>query len=509
MTTPSDHRIPIRLLAFVLALTALRLVLAAAIHPTEDEAYYRLWAAGLQAGYYDHPPMIAWWIRLGQIIAGDTPLGLRLIPVLASAIVTLLVFDLAKRLGLSIQSAERASVWYSATLLAGLGANIATPDSAATLFWICTACCLIRTEDEGEEPWWIAVGVSAGLACLSKYSALFLAPGAVGWLLWRYGPKGLLRPWPWAAVLIAAAVFSPNILWNAANGWEAFSKQFGRVAATHFRPSLLVEFLVSEALLLNPLITPFAVAGLIGAFRKGDGRGRNPLLPLIFLSVPFAVYLCLHSLHDRVQAHWPTPLFPGLAICAACAAERAKKSLALMARAAVAPFGLGLTLLALAHMALPVTDHLGGKDPVLALRNWPQFDAQVDAMRVAHGAAWVGGLSYGTTAQMQVDKGINAPVLQVSERHRYPAVDRSWSADMTRPGLLIDLLRRMELSDLKRCFASVTFVGEIDRDPDLGSSDRYGAYLVSGPLMDVLHAGCWESKSIVDDALKFNARAAN
>ena len=91
MTTPSDHRIPIRLLAFVLALTALRLVLAAAIHPTEDEAYYRLWAAGLQAGYYDHPPMIAWWIRLGQIIAGDTPLGLRLIPVLASAIVTLLL----------------------------------------------------------------------------------------------------------------------------------------------------------------------------------------------------------------------------------------------------------------------------------------------------------------------------------------------------------------------------------------------------------------------------------
>ena len=29
---------------------------------TEDEAYYRLWSARLQMGYFDHPPMIAWWI---------------------------------------------------------------------------------------------------------------------------------------------------------------------------------------------------------------------------------------------------------------------------------------------------------------------------------------------------------------------------------------------------------------------------------------------------------------
>jgi hypothetical protein len=161
----------------------------------------------------------------------------------------------------------------------------------------------------------------------------------------------------------------------------------------------------------------------------------------------------------------------------------------------------------MAHMALPATDRLGRKDQVLALRDWPRLDAQVEAMRRAHGAAWVGGLSYGTTAQMQADKGISAPVLQISERRRYPAADRSWRADMTRPGILVDLVRRMDPPDLRRCFASVTFIGEIDRDPDLGDTDQYGAYLVSGPLMDVLHDGCWDSKSIFDDALKSKAKA--
>ena len=260
-------------------------------------------------------------------------------------------------------------------------------------------------------------------------------------------------------------------------------------------------------MLLNPLIAPFAVAGLIAAFRKGDDGQRHRLGLLLFLSAPFAAYLILHSLHDRVQAHWPAPLFPSLAIFAADAADRARQPLALWARRLAAPFGLGLTLLALAHMALPLTDHLGRKDPVLAVRDWPQFDRQVEALRTAHHAAWVGGLSYGATAQMQADRIILAPVLQISERRRYPPADRSWTADMTKPGVLVDLVRRMDPPDLRRCFASVTFIGEIDRDPDLGASDQYGAYLVSGPLMDVLHDGCWESKSIFDDGQKAKALA--
>ena len=41
-----------------------------------EEAYYWLYSAQRpNLSYYDHPPMVAWIIRLGTILFGDTPIG--------------------------------------------------------------------------------------------------------------------------------------------------------------------------------------------------------------------------------------------------------------------------------------------------------------------------------------------------------------------------------------------------------------------------------------------------
>ena len=34
----------------------------------DDEAYYWLWSTKLDFGYFDHPPMIALWIYLSDLI---------------------------------------------------------------------------------------------------------------------------------------------------------------------------------------------------------------------------------------------------------------------------------------------------------------------------------------------------------------------------------------------------------------------------------------------------------
>ena len=62
------------MIAVVTVLLAARIGFAGAIHLTEDEAYYRLWAKAPALGYFDHPPMIAWWIWAGVHGVGDTPL---------------------------------------------------------------------------------------------------------------------------------------------------------------------------------------------------------------------------------------------------------------------------------------------------------------------------------------------------------------------------------------------------------------------------------------------------
>ena len=42
-----------------------------------DEAYYAQWAQHPDWGYFDHPPMVAWWMAAGRALLGDSVLALR------------------------------------------------------------------------------------------------------------------------------------------------------------------------------------------------------------------------------------------------------------------------------------------------------------------------------------------------------------------------------------------------------------------------------------------------
>ena len=66
-------------------------------------------------------------------------------------------------------------------------------------------------------------------------------------------------------------------------------------------------------------------------------------------------------------------------------------------------------------------------------------------MRLEKGAAWVGTQSYGTYSQLALEGGVKAPLLQVIERDRYWKTSAD-HPDFSRPGLLVDLSRRMRWS---------------------------------------------------------------
>ncbi len=308
--------VPAGLTLVIVVMMALRLIVAGQVHLTEDEAYYRLWSMAPALGYYDHPPMIAWWIWLGRHIAADNALGVRLIPILGSAVTSLLVFDMARLAGANRRLAGQAGVWFNAMWLVAAGGFLATPDAPASLFWASGLWAALRAMRGPAIRWWLAAGAAAGLACLSKYSSLFLAPGMVLWLAWTREGRAVLRtPGPWLAAAIAVAIFGFNVEWNATHGWLTFHKQFGRVAASRFATRYLAEFLGGQFLLLNPLIAIFAGAGTWRALRREDSP--IDLTAFVATSAPLIAYLLIHSLHDRVEAHWPAPIYPALAVCAA------------------------------------------------------------------------------------------------------------------------------------------------------------------------------------------------
>jgi 4-amino-4-deoxy-L-arabinose transferase-like glycosyltransferase len=466
-----------RFLALVLILTAVRLVFAAVIPLSEDEAYYRLWSLYPQAGYLDHPPVIAWQIWASRWLAGDGPLGVRLPAVLDSALTSLLVFDIARLLGASDEGAYRAGLWLNATLLIGAAAILATPDAPATLFWSATVWSLLRAMASGRLAWWAAAGVAAGLASLSKYSSLFLAPGVLLWLLASKDRRGqLLRPGPWLAAALAVGLFGINLAWNAQHHWLTFGKQFGRAVPEGFAPAHLVELLVGQALLLNPLLTAFLWLALV---RRGQaGLGARIIAPLAWITAPFGLYLLLHALHARVQAHWPAPIYPALATIAAFAAEDPGLSAGWRrVRLAVPWLGFGLTSLLLIHLAVPATD-VSARDPARQLRGWPQFAGRIERLRLASGAGWVGTVSYGAAAQLQAQGRIAAPVMQITERERYSFLPASARPPARGAGVIVDLGRRLDAKMLAECFDRVAPLGRIVRQP--GPAGAYSAYRVEG-----------------------------
>jgi 4-amino-4-deoxy-L-arabinose transferase-like glycosyltransferase len=307
---------PSLVVAALAVLLGARAVMSAILPLSADEAYYWLWSRHLAAGYYDHPPAVAWLIAAGTTLLGDTAIGVRLAGVLLSLPASWLVWDSARLLLKDdIRKAAVAALIFNLTLMVSVEMLAATPDMAsivtsAAFFW-----CLCKVLESGKGGWWIAAGAAAGLGLLAKFSALFLGAGTLFWLLAdARRRRWLLTPWPWAGAALAVAIFSPNLWWQAGHQWQTFAFQFARVDHGHLTLRYLGEFVAAQAGLATPLIFVMMLAGLWA----GRRRGTPLFLPAVLVATAFAYFL-VHALHARVQGNWPCFLYPMLAVLAAAA----------------------------------------------------------------------------------------------------------------------------------------------------------------------------------------------
>ncbi|MCC8943262.1 glycosyltransferase family 39 protein, partial [Bradyrhizobium sp. Arg68] len=126
---PNEARLAQDTAIAVCALVVLRLVAAYWTPLTFDEAYYWMWSKALAGGYYDHPPMVAVVIRLGTMIAGDTPFGVRLVSILLALPMSWAIYRAAAILFGGSRVAAASTILLNVTLMAAVGTLIVTPDS--------------------------------------------------------------------------------------------------------------------------------------------------------------------------------------------------------------------------------------------------------------------------------------------------------------------------------------------------------------------------------------------
>src|SRR3954469_23528789 len=124
---PNEARLVLNTVLTILALLAVRLVPSAYTPITFDEAYYWIWSKHLAGGYYDHPPMVAFVIRLGTCLAGDTELGVRIGSVLLAIPATWATWRAGAILFTNERIAATAALFFNLTLMVAAGTVIVTP----------------------------------------------------------------------------------------------------------------------------------------------------------------------------------------------------------------------------------------------------------------------------------------------------------------------------------------------------------------------------------------------
>jgi 4-amino-4-deoxy-L-arabinose transferase-like glycosyltransferase len=270
--------------ALVAAMTALRLTYAGAIDLRTDEAYYWTWSKESALSFLDHPPMIAWFIRFGTAIFGDTGLGVRFAGIVAMLVTQLLLADIVRRVTHDVRAVVLAVLMPEAALYYGLLMAKVAPDVAMIPFAVAMLWALVRLHESGDGRWWLAAGVFGGLALLSKFTVVMLLPAVAAFMLvpaWRR--RWLFSPYPFAAALIAVAVFSPVLIWNAQHDWASFRFQFVRAVATHELSLRTVgDYIGLQFGLVGFVLLPVVIsAGRCGRHPAVDRRDRPVLLLLL------------------------------------------------------------------------------------------------------------------------------------------------------------------------------------------------------------------------------------
>ena len=476
-------------LVAVAVLIGIRLVAAALIDLGADESYYLLWSRYPTWSYYDHPPMVAWWIAGGTAIFGDQPFGIRVFFVL-SAIPTTVAVYFAGRVLFDHATGTLAALWINATLLVGVGGISATPDAPAVMFWALATCAFALVVTTRHGVWWLLVGAFAGLGVLSKLTDLFFGLGILLCLFVQADlRRWLINAWTWLGGALALLVVAPMLWWNADHDWVTFAKQFARLSPAAFNPMRFFELVGTQFALLNPLIAIFVGLAIIMWVKRQTVLPTRAIGVLIWTTIPLVAYMAFHSLHGQVQAHWLAPIFPTLAVAAAAAAISAPSERWAGLRSLAFPVGVTISLIGFLLAANPGGRIPPAVDPGTMNHGWDGVATEANRLRAESGAGWIALADYAAHARVAYNlRDTAVPVIAIVERARYAFAPSPEEKLLGQPALLVATATKA--ARIASCFAEMTPVGSIERKSGSSVIETLNAFRAAGGSPALFAGGC-------------------
>lgn len=285
---------------FLIIWTVLNLVQAAFTGLHADEAYYWLYSKFLDWGYFDHPPMVGFFIRAGDLLT-HSPLGLRLLTVVSSTVTVYFLWLIVKRYQDNI---KLFILLFSSILVFHVYGFITTPDSPLLLFGVLFLYVYQRYTTEDKAKWVVLLSLIIAGLLYSKYHGVLIL------LFTIFSNFALLkRPSFWLIVGLTSLLFIPHIYWQYQNGFPSVQYHLFDRSAKPYRSEYTSDYFLGQLLIAGPLIGWFLYKAA-ASFRYSDIFLRA----VRFNFYGILIFFLLSTFKGRVEPHWTLLAFPPVLI---------------------------------------------------------------------------------------------------------------------------------------------------------------------------------------------------
>ena len=288
--------------------TLINIIQASFVEVHADEAYYWMYSRFLDWGYFDHPPMVALFIRMGDALFPST-LGLRLFTVITSTLSVYLLWKIVSRYA---QNIKLFILLFASVVLFHVYGFITTPDAPLFFFTVLFLYVYQRYAEADKFKWAFLLALVIAGMLYSKYHGILVLFFTI---LSNF--KLLKRPSFWFIVLLSVAAFIPHIWWQLQNNYPSFYYHVIDRSAAFYQFRFTTEYLIAQLALAGPLVGWYLYKSA-STLKAGD-----PFIKAVkFNCVGIFIFFFISTLKGRVEAHWTLPAMICLFILAYIAIAR-------------------------------------------------------------------------------------------------------------------------------------------------------------------------------------------
>ncbi len=224
----------------------------------------------LDFGFASVPPFTALAGRFITLLAGDSPMAVRLLPALAGAASIVVIGLIVKRLGgrnWAVILACGAFLFSPSFLRSN---SLFQPVSFNQFFWLLSGYFIIRLIQSRNPVYWLHLFILWGAAFLNKYSIAFLAAGFLISLLFTRERRLFISRHFLLGPLLGFLMVLPNLLWQFSHNWPVITHltELQRTQLVHVS---IPNFLLMQVIMNLPGILVWS-AGLFFFLFSGGGR---------------------------------------------------------------------------------------------------------------------------------------------------------------------------------------------------------------------------------------------